>query len=118
VSVVKLLTRHQRWYEVKRSDQNQAYRVLESLLKDGEVHQFLQVNRYNDILWFNREAFEEMLWWLMLIAAVEISSDPLCPVNRVVEELQECYAMIQIWQKAEEQSEYQIEKLLSIVREQ
>ncbi len=35
----------------------------------------------------------------------------------VVEELQGCYAMIQTWQKAEEQSEYQVDKLLSALQE-
>jgi len=34
-----------------------------------------------------------------------------------VAELERCYSMIQIWQQAEEKSEYQIDKLLSILRE-
>jgi len=57
VALTKLLTTHQRWFEEKRACQ-----VLESLLKDNEVQQFLQVNRYNDILWFNNEAFDDLLW--------------------------------------------------------
>jgi len=58
-----------------------------------------------------------MLWWLMMGAALTIGSDPLRPVNAVVAELERCYSMIQIWQQAEEKSEYQIDKLLSILRE-
>jgi len=117
LTVIKLLTGHQRWFEKKSSDQKQAYAILESLLRDGEVQQFLRVNQYNDIGWFNKEAFEEMLWWLMMVAALTIGSDPLRPVNAVVEELQGCYSMIQTWQKAEEKSEYQVEKLLSTLQE-
>ncbi len=117
VSVVKLLTRHRRWYEVKRSDQNQAYRVLESLLKDGEVHQFLQVNRYNDILWFNKEAFHEFRWWLFLAAAVEISSDPLRSAGEVVKDLGDCYAITQALHHVGKRSEYQIEKLLAATKQ-
>jgi hypothetical protein len=112
LTLVKLLTDHQRWFDVKPSGQKRAYAILESLLKDGEVHKFLQVNRYNDILWFNKEAFGELLWWLMMAAALAISSDPLRPVNTVVEELKGCYSMIQTLQEAEQKSEYQIEKLL------
>ena len=115
--VIKLLTGYQRWFEAKPSDQKQSYVVLESLLKDGEVQQFLQVNQYNDIWWFSKEAFEEMLWWLMMVAALTIGSDPIRPVNAVVAELERCYSMIQIWQQAEEKSEYQVEKLLSILRD-
>jgi glycosidase len=116
VILVKLLTSHQRWFEVKPPDQKQTSAILESLFKDDEVQQFLQVNRYDDIWWFNKEAFEELLWWLLLIAAVEIGSDPLRPINEVVKELNGCYSMIQTWQKAEEQSEYQVEKLLEGVK--
>jgi glycosidase len=112
LTLVKLLTGHQRWFDVKPSGQKRAYAILESLLKDGEVHKFLQVNRYHDILWFNKEAFGELLWWLMMAAALAISSDPLRPVNTVVEELKGCYSMIQTLQEAEQKSEYQIEKLL------
>ena len=115
LTVIKLLTGHQRWFEAKPSDQKQAYAVLESLLKDSEVQQFLKVNQYNDIWWFNKEAFEEMLWWLMMVAALTIGSDPLRPVNAVVAELERCYSMIQTWQKAEKKSEYQVEKLLEVV---
>jgi hypothetical protein len=117
VTLVKLLTHHQGWFEVNPSDRKQAYAILELLLEDGEAQQFLQVNQHNDILWFNKEAFEEMLWWLMMVAALAIGSDPLRPVNAVVEELQGCYSMILTWQKAEEKSEYQVEKLLEAVRE-
>ena len=52
----------------------------------------------------------------MMVAALTIGSDPLRPVNAVVEELQGCYSMIQTWQKAEEKSEYQVEKLLELLK--
>ena len=112
LTLIKLLTGHQRWFDVKPSGQKQAYAILESLLKDGEVRQFLQVNQSNDIWWFNKETFDEMLGWLMMVAALAISSDPLRPVNAVVEELERCYSMIKTWQEAEQKSEYQVEKLL------
>ena len=117
LTVIKWLTSYQRWFEVKPSGQEQAYGILELLLKDSDVQQFLQVNQCNDIWWFNKEAFEEMLWWLMMVAALTIGSDPLRPVNAVVEELQKCYSIIQTWQGAEEKSEYQVEKLLSALQE-
>jgi glycosidase len=117
LTVIKWLTGHQRWFEEKPSDQKKAYAILESLLRDSDVQQFLRMNRYNDVWWYNKEAFEEMLWWLMMVAALTIGSDSLRSVNGVVEELQRCYAMIQTWQKAGEKSEYQVEKLLDLLKE-
>jgi glycosidase len=117
LTLVKLLTSHQRWFEAKGPHQNRAYEILESLFKDTEIHQFLQANQYNDIWWFNKEAFEEMLWWLMMVAALAIGSDPLRPVKATVSELEKCYSTIQAWLQAEEKSEYQVEKLLSALQE-
>jgi len=116
VTLVKLLASHQKWFEVKPPGQKQAYAILEILFKDVEVQQFLKVNQYNNIGWFNKEAFEEMLWWLMMVAALTIGSDPLRPVNVVVAELERCYSIIQTWQQAEEKSDYQIEKLLETIK--
>jgi len=116
VTLVKLLTRHQRWFEIRPPDQNSAYEILESLLKEDEVRDFLQVNQYNNIFWFNKEAFEEMLWWLMLIAAIEISSDPSCPAIEMVKDLESCYEIIQTLLKAEKGSDYQVEKLLGALK--
>jgi glycosidase len=118
LTVVKWLTSHQRWFESKPSGRKQAYDLLESLLKDSDLRQFLRVNESNGIWWFNKETFEEMLWWLMMVAALTIGSDPLRPVHAVIEELQGCYSIIQTWQKAEEKSEYQVEKLLETLREE
>jgi hypothetical protein len=116
LTVVKLLTGYQNWFEAKSIDQKQAFAILETLSQDGEVRQFLGVNQHNDIWWFNKEAFDEMLWWLMMVAALTIGSDPSRSVNAVVEELEGCYSIILTWQKAEEQSEYQVEKLLSTLQ--
>jgi hypothetical protein len=53
----------------------------------------------------------------MMAAALEIGSDP--PFRQSGGgRIRKCYSIIQIWQQAEEESEYQAEKLLSIVSEQ
>ena len=72
VTTIKILTSHQRWFEMQTVEKKErVYRVLESWLKDDEVQQFLQVNRYQDVLWFNKEAFEQLLWWMLLLAVVK-----------------------------------------------
>jgi len=118
VGVIKLFTSHQRWFAVEAPEvRARAYQVLESLLKDAEVQQFLQVNRYQGVLWFNQEAFEQLLWWLLLLAAVEISADPLRPSAEATEEILACYEVVQQLHRAGEESGYQVEKLLRVVRE-
>jgi hypothetical protein len=78
VTLVKLLTSHHSWWTsiAATSDKKSRpleYRTLTSILSDSDVLGYLGVNRYQDVLWFNKEAFEDLLWWLYIIAAVETS---------------------------------------------
>lgn len=118
LTLVKLLTQHQRWFELESPDPKPAFRVFETLLKDNDVQEFLQVNRHNDILWFNKEAFDEVLWWLFLVAVVEISSDSLLSEGEIVKRMEACYSTILFLQKAEKKSGFQLERLLGSLKEQ
>jgi glycosidase len=118
VTLIKLLTRHQQWFQTGLPGSHQAWTILNSLLKDDDVREFLQVNQHNGIFWFNKESFEELLFWLMLTAFVEIASSPQRPPTEVVKQINKCYGLIQAFQEAEKQSDYQVEKLLMAVRKE
>jgi len=116
VAVIKLLTSHQHWFTLEPpGPRSRAYHILETLLKDSQVQQFLQVNRYQGVLWFKQESFEQLQWWLLLLAVVKIGTDPLRPVTERAQELLACYEIIQQLNRAEAKSGYQIEKLLTAV---
>jgi hypothetical protein len=116
VATIKILTSHQRWFEMQAPKKKRAYQVLESWLKDDEVQQFLQVNRYRGVLWFNKEAFEQLLWWMLLPAVVTVSADPLRPPAEVAQEIVALYDVVKKLQRAEEESGYQVERLLEVVK--
>ena len=113
VTVIKLLTTHQRWFETRVSEKTPAYQILESWLRDSEVQGFLQVNRYQDVLWFNQEALEQLLWWMLLVATIVLNAEPDRSTTEMTEEIVQCYDIIQQLRQAEQQSEYQVEKLLA-----
>jgi len=116
VTTINVLTSHQRWFETQAPQKKRAYRVLESWLRDDEVQRFLQVNRYRGVLWFNKEAFEQLRWWMLLVAVVAISADPLRPAAEVAPEIVTCYDIVRKLQRAEEESGYRVEVLLEIVK--
>jgi glycosidase len=123
VTTIKILTSHQRWPEIQvpenkkkgKEKEQRAYQVLESWLRDDEVQGFLQVNRYQGVLWFNKESFEQLLWWMMLLAVVELTADPLRPTAEVAQEIAAAHDIVRQLQRAEEGSGYQVEKLLEFV---
>ena len=59
VNLVKLLTAYQHWY--LNADKSNANQYLAGLLHEQEIQDFLLVNRYNNLLWFNKDRFEDML---------------------------------------------------------
>jgi hypothetical protein len=115
VETVKLLISHQHWFEVQCPKTKRAHVVLHSWLSDQDVRRFLQVNRHDDVLWFNKEAFDQLLWWMFAVAAVTISADPNRSAGEIAEEIVGCYDVVRTLQRAEGKSGYQVQKLLEIV---
>ena len=126
VSTVRLLVSHQDWMAApmaappdmavpkpghKVSSREHAAKVLGAWLEDADVQRRLGINRYQGVLWFNKEAFDEWLWWMYATAVVQEAAlekdDPLS------QRIAACYAVIRELQKAEEASGYQVEGLVS-----
>jgi len=84
--------------------------ILEALLNQPAVRRFLDVNRHRGVEWFNHEAFDDLLGWLLLGAAVELSletePDPSSEVERVM-------GMVEELRRAEAASGYRVEALLA-----
>jgi glycosidase len=117
LTVIKLVTSHQQWLAVGVSKTKRVYQVLQSLLADGEVQQYLQVNRFNEVLWFSKEAFDQLLWWLMLVAVVQVTAGaaPDRPAGQVTAQIVEYHDIVHQLLEAVEKSGYQLEKLLAAV---
>lgn len=113
--LVKVLIGQQKWYSVEGSKKRKPLRVLQSWLGDLEVQQLLGVNRYQGVLWFNKEAFEQFAGWMMALAAVEISADPQFEEGRIVEQIVAAYEIIKKLIASAEKAEYQVERLLDVV---
>jgi glycosidase len=112
VQLIGLLTTHQCWFQTEGPPELRSYRVLEAFLKDSEGQQFLRVNRFQDVLWYTQEALEELLWWLFVVAVVQSSADPRRPAPEVAEEIAGYHRVLRDVQRAGQQAEHRVEKLL------
>jgi hypothetical protein len=115
VGTIKIMIDHQRWFEMDVPKKKRTYHVLEAGLRTNLVRQYLQINRHNNVLWFNKEAFDHWLAWMLLLAVVDSTTTPDRPADTVTEEILDRYDVVQKLEQAEEQSEYQVEKLLAAV---
>jgi glycosidase len=111
VGVVKILTAHQSWFEDKST-----YQILEGWLQDEDVRVFLQENRHQGVLWFNKESFEQLLQWMFRIAVIALSRDSSRPREQIVQEILEAYDIVKELHRAEAESKYQVERLLAAAK--
>jgi len=95
---------------------NRLASLVESWLQDEEVRRFLGVNRYRGVLWFNKEAFERLGGWLLLLTAVTATADPDRPAAEVEKEILAGYDLLRALLRAGEASGYQVERLLEALR--
>lgn len=113
VQKIRWLISFQNWFQQISQTPKQA---LQNWLADDGLRQFLQINRYKDVLWFNKEAFEEFTWWLMLLSIFQINEKNLS-TSAVTEQILSSFAIIQELHQASEASGYQVTKLLSAMED-
>jgi hypothetical protein len=110
--LIKIFTTHQRWCE-----EGNPRSVLMSLMADGDVQYFLEVNRYQGVLWFSKEAFEDMIAWMHFTAGVSVMSREGVEQRDMLEELRGCFKSIDTLHRASLSSGYQLEKLMTTAKE-
>lgn len=108
VELIKLLTSFQDWEEEIAGDADN--RFLIAALHREELQRFLLVNRYDDVLWFNKDRFEDLLWWLFCIAVLRI---PASEGSTEREEL--LFKRITGWLAVEDASGYRMLKLIELL---
>ncbi|MDE3089156.1 MAG: alpha-amylase [Chloroflexota bacterium] len=111
IAAIKLFIGHPRPFEAK-----QAVSVLEAWLNDEAVQQFLRVNRYDNVLWFNKEACDQLVAWMFALAVVEITAAPRRTHAAVAKEIRAHYAIVGKLRRAEAESKYQLDALLAAAR--
>jgi glycosidase len=123
VTLEKLLTSHHGWWQAIADrpaipGARSAYHILTSLLSDSDALSYLGVNRYQDMLWFNKEAFEDLVWWLYIIAAIEISTLPTAStqIESNPRRILDCYNVLSDLLLKSQASGYMLDKLLELAK--
>jgi len=121
LTLVKLLTSHHSWWSDiatgrAKEDINVAYHLLTRLLSDSDAQVYLGVNRHQGILWLNKESFEDLLWWLFVIASVDISGQFQAEQpGEAVKIIGRCFNQISTLVEQAQASGYKLEKLVELL---
>jgi hypothetical protein len=115
VLLVNALITQQDCLKAQAGEAKPAYRVLEAWLKDDDVRGFLQVNRYQNALWYNKEALDQLLYLALLAAVLDATSQEGEP-SAATADFGDAYKIVSELQRAQAASEYRVEKLLAAAR--
>ncbi len=112
-STICFLTAHQQWFSrVKKAPLGS---IVSGWLEDSDIQRFLMINRYKGCLWYNKEAFEELVWWMMVLAVLQSIQSDGVDISKLAKVIQSVFSIIETLINAEGRSGYQVEKLLSCI---
>jgi glycosidase len=123
VQIVKSLISHARWPYclglVDKIDSEIKPMSLKSLLQDWlsdiEIQRFVQINRYQGILWFNKESLEDFLEWMLISGCLEIMTDDNVNSSDIDMYIIKLYEIIERLRSASDTSGYKVEGLLEAI---
>ncbi len=103
---IRALLAHKPWGP---GDDTKKPRAPFSWLQDPDVAWLIGVHSYQDVRYFNKESYEQLLWWMALPALLRIAAKPK-PDPAAVEMLEE---QIEARSRAAAEAEYQIDGLFA-----
>ncbi len=107
VKMVRVLISMQKWIDDPANQEPAIF--VQSALTNSDVQHILQMNRYQDILWYSKEGFDDFINCLMVSVVFEPDiSDPSMQYERLVLTRE----VINTLQDAAAQSDFQVEKLI------
>ena len=108
-SIIKIMVSLQNWFNSKKYSDKNFYAIFQSFLRDPEIQDYLRVNRYHDLLWYNAEQFANFTRWIWLIAII----DRLAKFNnRISNELEELLVFFQKITEIAKTSKFQVNQFL------
>ncbi len=112
---LRLILAQQRWYEEFAGLSTR--RILENWLSDPDLQRYLGVNRYKDVLWYNKEAFEDFTWWMVAVSLLQASAKPDWSAAHLVERLLGSHEIASTLLEASAESGFRVAGLLNALRE-
>ncbi|MBA7573684.1 hypothetical protein ES708_15482 [subsurface metagenome] len=109
ISIIKLMVTLQNCSASNKYTETNLYSIFQSFFSEPEVQQYLNVNRYHNLLWFSAELFDTFVRWMFLIAVIDrLAQSKESAVNEIKALLEDYQKLIKIAKT----SKYQVNKFL------
>ncbi|BCY19013.1 alpha-amylase [Leptolinea sp. HRD-7] len=112
VKMVRVMISMQKWIDDPACQDPAAF--LKATLSNPDIQLLLQMNRYQDILWYSKEGFDDFISCLMASVVLEPDlTDPSVQYERILVARQLLATLL----KASDNAGYQVEKLIQVLEE-
>jgi hypothetical protein len=108
-SLIKILISQQNLFNPANLRDQEVSALLRQIFNNLEIQEYLGVNRYQDVLWFNAEAFDRYIKWVLLINIV----NRLSLIEESGEEdIQQMIEIVKKWINFAEKSGYKVNEFI------
>lgn len=84
--------------------------IVRAWFGNPQVQSWLKVNRYEGIIWFDREAMYDLLWWSLVLSAVRVI---VYEKEDIPQKVTAIYRKLENAKAAAAESDFQVNKLLA-----
>ncbi len=110
--IILILTEYQNWFvRIQNSNEN-LKTILKNFVSDLNVRSFININRYNGVLWFKKESLEILIQWLEIVAIFNILKNNYPSLENIFSDLDEMKKILSEINAAVEKSDFKLEKFL------
>jgi len=92
----------------------QAPALVDAFVADESVRPYIRVNIWQGVTWFNRESFEQVLWWLLALDALSVAGADSGTVAK--SRLPQAERLIDRLSRAATKADYQLDMLADAAR--
>ena len=82
---------------------------LQEFIQEPQIKNYLQINEFENTIWYNQEALEQMLNWMQIILPIAIKDKKA--INKWNQ-------FIQLILKIEPKSEFKIKNLIDLIKKE
>jgi hypothetical protein len=111
--IISILTEYQYWFEKTKNSDDSMKNLMKKFLADFHVRSFINVNRYQEVLWFKKESLETLIDWLEIMGCLNIIKENYPSLTNIESDFEELDAIILTVKEALENSEFKLEMFLN-----
>ena len=109
--MINITTYHQNIFINNLSNKKEFSILINKLISDSYIRLFINVNLFNDIVWFNKENFELLLNFIFVHNFVELINTDQKISQKNKKDIITILKTIQKWKFNAKESNYQLDKI-------